>query len=250
MRIQGSINVVLACVAVAAAPIVAFQGKSPKLGDSKTNPTDGLTYLWIPPGSYTGGCSPNDKECFGDETPTRKTTLTKGFWLSRTEVPQSAFENVMGYNPSIFQGADLPVEYVSWEEADAYCSAIKGRLPSEAEWEYAARAGTTGSRYGNLDEIAWYYGNSKLSTHPVGKKKPNAFGLYDMLGNVVEWTHTFYWVQHNQENINPTGPSVAEYVELRGGGWWDEARLVRVSYRRHFEKTDIDYNIGFRCISE
>jgi formylglycine-generating enzyme required for sulfatase activity len=84
----------------------------------------------------------------------------------------------------------------------------------------------------------------------VGKKKPNAFGLYDMLGNVVEWTHTFYWVQHNQENINPTGPSIAEYVELRGGGWWDEARLIRVSYRRHFEKTDIDYNIGFRCAAD
>ena len=92
--------------------------------------------------------------------------------------------------------------------------------------------------------------NSNFSTHPVGQKKPNAFGLYDMLGNVVEWTHTFYWVQLNQENINPTGPSYAEYKELRGGGWWDDAELVRVSYRRHFETTDIDYNIGFRCASE
>jgi formylglycine-generating enzyme required for sulfatase activity len=156
----------------------------------------------------------------------------------------------MGYNPSIFQGSDLPVEYVSWDEADAYCTAIGGRLPSAAEWEYAARAGTTGSRYGNLDEIAWYWGNSKFSTHPVGQKKPNAFGLYDMLGNVVEWTRTFYWVQLNQENINPTGPSTAEYKELRGGGWWDDPDLVRASYRRHFETTDVDYNIGFRCVSE
>ena len=168
MRVQGSINVVLACVVLAAAPIMAFQGKpataaAPKLGDSKTNPKDGLTYLWIPPGSYVAGCSPNDKECFGDETPTRKTTLTKGFWLSRTEVTQAAFEKVMGYNPSIFGGSDLPVEYVSWLEADEYCSLIGGRLPSEAEWEYAARAGTTGSRYGNLDEIAWYEGNAGLS---------------------------------------------------------------------------------------
>jgi formylglycine-generating enzyme required for sulfatase activity len=256
VRIQRTINLLLACVvATAAVPVVAFQTKSvkpasTKLGDSKMNPKDGLTYLWIPPGNYTSGCSPNDTQCFPDETPNRKTTLTKGFWLSRTEVTQAAFEKIMGYNPSVFQGADLPVEYVSWEEADAYCTAIGGRLPSEAEWEYAARAGTTGSRYGNLDEIAWYYGNAGLSTHPVGKKKPNAFGLYDMLGNVVEWTHTFYWVQHNQENINPTGPSTAEYVELRGGGWWDEAKLIRVSYRRHFEKTDIDYNIGFRCASE
>jgi len=123
------INLVLALAVAAAVPMVAFQGGSskaaaPKLGDSKVNPKDGLTYLWIPPGSYTGGCSPNDKECFPDETPTRKTTLTKGFWLSRTEVTQAAFEKIMGYNPSIFQGSDLPVEYVSWLEADEYCSAI------------------------------------------------------------------------------------------------------------------------------
>jgi formylglycine-generating enzyme required for sulfatase activity len=249
--------VALGLIAAAMAPksVWAFQkgsgsAGSPKLGDSKVNAKDGLTYLWIPPGSYIDGCSPKDTDCFPDETPNRKTTLTRGFWLSRTEVTQAAFEHVMGYNPSIFQGSDLPVEYVSWVEADEYCGAIGGRLPSEAEWEYAARAGTTGSRYGNLNEIAWYYGDAGLSTHPVGKKKPNAFGLYDMLGNVVEWTHTFYWVQHNQENINPTGPSTAEYVELRGGGWWDDPKLMRVSYRRHFEKTDIDYNIGFRCISE
>ncbi|MCU1335077.1 MAG: hypothetical protein JWO19_658 [Bryobacterales bacterium] len=256
MRIHRTINLVLACIAAMTPPgIAAFQasvGKtaSPKLGDSKTNPKDGLRYLWIPPGTVTTGCSPGDDECYGDEYPPRKVTLTRGFWLSRTEVTQAAFEKVMGYNPSIFQGSDLPVEYVSWDEADAYCTEIRGRLPSAAEWEYAARAGTTGSRYGNLDEIAWYWGNSKFSTHPVAQKKPNAFGLYDMLGNVVEWTHTFYWVQLNQENINPTGPSTAEYKELRGGGWWDDPDLIRASYRRHFETTDIDYNIGFRCVSE
>ena len=125
MRIQRTINLVMACVIAATAPVVAFQGfkpLAPKLGDSKVNPKDGLTYLWIPPGNYTSGCSPNDKECFPDETPTRKTTLTKGFWLSRTEVTQAAFENIMGYNPSVFQGADLPVEYVSWVEADEYCT--------------------------------------------------------------------------------------------------------------------------------
>jgi formylglycine-generating enzyme required for sulfatase activity len=254
VRTHRSLNIALTCVVAALAPfgVAALQGKpgqaaAPKLGDSKVNPMDGLTYVWIPPGNFTKGCSPGDKQCFPDESPSRKIVLTKGFWLSRTEVPQSAFEHIMEYNPSVFQGSDLPVEYVSWVEADEYCTAIGGRLPTDAEWEYAARAGSSGSRYGNLDEIAWYYGNSHFSTHPVGTKKPNAFGLYDMLGNVVEWTHTFYWVQRNQENINPTGPSYAEYKELRGGGWWDDAKLVRVSYRRHFETTDIDYNIGFRC---
>ena len=142
--------VALGLIAAAMAPkgVWAFQkasgsAGSPKLGDSKVNPKDGLTYLWIPPGSYIDGCSPKDTDCFPDETPNRKTTLTRGFWLSRTEVTQAAFEHVMGYNPSIFQGSDLPVEYVSWVEADEYCGAIGGRLPSEAEWEYAARAGTT-----------------------------------------------------------------------------------------------------------
>jgi len=231
----------------------AFQhgnSPAPKAGDAKVNPKDGLRYVWIPPGSFTEGCSPGDKECYEDETPTHKITLTRGFWLSQTEVTQAAFQKLMEYNPSIFEGPNLPVESVSWIEADEYCQKIGGRLPSEAEWEYAARAGTTGPRYGNLDDIAWYWNNSNYKSHPVGQKRPNAFGLYDMLGNVVEWTHTWYSVEHNVETINPTGPSTAEYKSLRGGGWWDEPDLVRASYRRRFETGDEDYNIGFRCVSE
>jgi formylglycine-generating enzyme len=219
----------------------------PKPGDIKINPKDGLKYVWIPPGTVVTGCSPGDDDCYEDEYPTRKTILTHGFWLGQTEVPQKAYEKINQDNPSIFQGPDLPVEMVTWNDADYYCTQIGGRLPSEAEWEYAARAGTTGSRYGNLDEIAWYYNNSHLSTHPVGQKKPNAFGLYDMLGNVVEWTYTWYTVQISQENINPTGPKLAEFKSLKGGGWWDEPDLVRASYRSRIEPGDTDYNIGFRC---
>lgn len=241
----------LAIAATVPPGIIAFQASSasPKPGDVKTNPTDGLRYVWIPPGSITTGCSQGDNECYEDEYPARKVTLTKGFWLGQTEVTQAAFMKIMDYNPSVFEGSKLPVESVTFNEADDYCTAINGRLPSAAEWEYAARAGTTGPRYGKLDDIAWYWNNSNYTTHPVGQKKPNAFGLYDMLGNVVEWTHTFYWVQLNQENINPTGPSTAEYRELRGGGWWDDPDLVRASYRRRFEDGDEDYNIGFRCVS-
>jgi formylglycine-generating enzyme required for sulfatase activity len=242
-----------ACLIVAAivpSPAQTTAENSHKLGDSKVNPKDGLKYLWIPPGTFNAGCSPGDTDCFEDEYPSRKTTLTRGFWLSQTEVTQAAFRNIMGYNPSVLEGDDLPVDSVSWVEADAYCKEIGGRLPSEAEWEWAARGGTTGARYGNLDDIAWYWNNANFTTHPVGKKKPNAFGLYDMLGNVVEWTYTWYWVQLNQENINPTGPSTAEYKSLRGGGWWDDPELIRVSYRRRFETTDEDYNIGFRCAGD
>jgi formylglycine-generating enzyme required for sulfatase activity len=214
------------------------------------NPKDGLRYRWIPPGKFTSGCSPGDHDCYADEFPNRKITLTRGFWLAETEVTQAAYERITGDNPSVFEGPDLPVEMVTWNEADAYCREIGGRLPTEAEWEYAARAGTTGPRYGNLDDIAWYWKNSKFSTHPVGQKKPNAFGLYDMLGNVVEWTHTWYTVQISQENINPAGPGMAEFKSLKGGGWWDDPDLVRASYRARIEPGDTDFNIGFRCVSE
>jgi formylglycine-generating enzyme required for sulfatase activity len=257
-RRRGRWYVRFACLAAAATlpfGVVGFQhgaggAAAPRVGSSKTNSKDGLRYMWIPPGSFTQGCSPGDRQCYPDETPTHKITLTRGFWLGQTEVTQAAFQHVMEYNPSVFEGANLPVESVTWIEADAYCQAIGGRLPSEAEWEYAARAGTTGARYGNLDDIAWYWNNSNFMSHPVAQKKPNAFGLYDMLGNVVEWTHSWYWVQHNVETINPTGPSIAEYKSLRGGGWWDEPDLVRASYRSRIEPDSEDYNIGFRCVSE
>ena len=240
----------MVCIAFAAAAQTRPQSKgspAPKPGQVKTNPKDGLRYVWIAPGKFTEGCSAGDNECYEDEYPTRDITLTRGFWLGQTEVTQAAFEKIEEFNPSVFEGKDLPVEMVIWDDADYYCHEIGGRLPTEAEWEYAARAGTTGSRYGNLDEIAWYWKNSSFTTHPVGKKKPNSFGLYDMLGNVVEWTYSWYTVQHSQENINPKGPSLAEFKSLRGGGWWDDPDLVRVSYRSRIEPGDTDYNIGFRC---
>ncbi|MEI9812748.1 MAG: formylglycine-generating enzyme family protein [Acidobacteriota bacterium] len=224
--------------------------QEPRQGQVKVNPVDQQRYVWVPPGKFVAGCSAGDKECLEDEFPTRETTLTRGFWLGETEATQAAWDRLVTYNPSIYQSPDRPVESTTWDDANWFCQQIGGRLPTEAEWEYAARAGSAGPRYGKLDEIAWYEDNSNYQTHPVKQKKPNAFGLYDMLGNVVEWTHTWYTVQHNQENINPTGPALAEYKSLRGGGWWDEPALIRVSYRRRFETGDFDYNIGFRCVSE
>lgn len=221
-----------------------------KAGEVRVNPIDQQRYVWIPPGRYQAGCSTGDQECYEDEYPRRNITLTKGFWFGETEVTQAAYDRLVDYNPSFFIGPNLPVENVTWDEANAFCIRIGGRLPTEWEWEYAARAGGTSARYGKLDDIAWYYDNSKFATHPVKQKAPNAFGLYDTLGNVVEWTHTFHTVQHNQEEVNPQGPSTAEYKTLRGSGWWDEADLTRVSYRRWFNTFDFDYNIGFRCVSE
>jgi formylglycine-generating enzyme required for sulfatase activity len=255
-RSRNLLPILIAGASLLAIPLAAFQsanaaGPDPAPGTIKVNPVDQEKYVWIPPGTTVSGCSTGDTECFEDEYPQRKITLTKGFWLGQTEVTQEAWSRLVDFNPSVFQSSpNLPVEQTTWDDADWFCTQIGGRLPTEAEWEYAARAGTTTPRYGNIDEIAWYYNNSNFRSHPVALKKPNAFGLYDMLGNVVEWTHTFYTVQLNQENINPTGPSSAEFKSLRGGGWWDEPRLIRVSYRRHFEPIDYDYNIGFRCVSE
>ena len=175
---------------------------------TRLNAKDGMTYVWIAPGSFQMGCSPGD-ECYDEERPRHKVTITKGFWIGQTLVTQAAYQRVSGNNPSHFHGSQLPVDSVAWGQADAYCVSVGMRLPSEAEWEYAARAGSTKSRYGDLDTIAWYADNSgnqridsaalyekdpngyqnQMSandnrTHEVGQKPANAWQLYDTLGNV------------------------------------------------------------------
>jgi formylglycine-generating enzyme required for sulfatase activity len=249
------IGIIAALNLALCAAVLAFQSEeektSPvhKAGDVKTNQADGQRYRWIPPGTYTAGCSKGDTQCYDDEIPQRRTTISKGFWLGETEVTQEAYEKILHDNPSAFPGRNLPVQETTWYDADDYCRMIGGRLPTEAEWEYAARAGTTTARYGDLDRIAWYEGNSGNQPHPVAQKQPNAYGLYDMLGNVIEWTSSHFTVALNQENIDPQGPREAEYRTLRGGGWFDEPELVRVSDRDWFEDGDTDYNVGFRCVS-
>ena len=152
----------------------------------RENPKDGLRYVYIRPGEFQMGCASG---CSGDD-PQHRVRITKGFWIGQTEVTQAAYARVMkGAHPSHFKGDNLPVESVTWKMADDYCHAVDMRLPTEAEWEYAARAGDTNERYGDIDKIAVY--NSE-STAKVGSKAPNAWGLYDMLGNAWEWTNDWY----------------------------------------------------------
>jgi formylglycine-generating enzyme required for sulfatase activity len=230
----------------------------PAPGESRPNPKDGLPYRWIPPGNFRMGCSeqPTDTQCDKkDEFPTHDVTITKGFWMGETEVTQEAYERVTGKpNPSHFKGLRLPVENVSWDDAKAYCAAAGGmRLPTEAEWEYAARAGTRSTSYGDPNSIAWYLANSNGQTHEVGLKPANAWNLRDTLGNVWEWTADWYDENYykNSPSTDPKGPAEAkQYRVLRGGSWGSYPGIVRVSYRLRYEPSDRLANFGFRCAGE
>jgi formylglycine-generating enzyme required for sulfatase activity len=226
-----------------------------KEGDTKVNPKDNLTYVWIPPGDFQMGCSTGDNECYPDEQPSHPVTLTKGYWIGRTEVTQAAYQSVIGSNPSNFKGdGNRPVEQVNWNEAKAYCLAVNMRLPTEAEWEYAARGGSPSlaARYGPIDKVAWYDGNSGNTTHPVAQKQKNGYGLFDMLGNVWEWTADYFDEKYyaSSPRNDPAGPSSGQSRTLRGGSWGGSPRSARVSCRAGREPEDHVVSFGLRCAGD
>jgi formylglycine-generating enzyme required for sulfatase activity len=146
----------------------------------------------------------------------------------------------------------MPIVDVTWDGAQAYCNWVAGRLPTEAEWEYAARGGSTEARYGPVDEIAWYTQNSQDQTHDVAQKRANGFGLYDMLGNVWEWVNDWYDQSYYQSSPSqdPQGPASGQSRVLRGGSRIDYPWYVRVSNRVRFNPANCDLVIGFRCVRE
>jgi len=202
----------------------------------------GIEMLLVPPGTFMMGCSASDEYgCGDDELPIHEVTLTKAFYLGRYEVTQSQWTAVMGTNPSIFRddpdSPSRPVEKVSWYTLQGFEAATGLRLPTEAEWEYAARAGTS-TAFNNgmndasqLGSIAWFGGNSKGQTHAVGQLSANAFGLHDMHGNVAEWCEDWYDGEYyaNSPATDPPGPVTGNYHVFRGGSWWvtniDEMRI-------------------------
>lgn len=173
-------------VAVAENTTVTPLISTPKV---RVNPKDGLTYIWIPAGRFLMGCLSGERFCVEKGYAPREIEITKGFWIGKTEVTQEAYRTVMGKDTMGFKkGTLLPVSYLLMDDAKMYCQRIGGRLPTDAEWEYAARAGSQEDWYGDFDAIAWNEKNSGNKAHQVGQKLPNAWGLYDVLGNVSEVT--------------------------------------------------------------
>lgn len=183
----------------------------------------GMEMILIKPGAFGMGSDDGNS----NEKPVHEVVILKPFYLGKYEVTQAQWRVVMGNSPSHFKGDNLPVESVSFEDTQEFCrklSQMTGeeyRLPTEAVWEYAARAGTTGAYAGNLDSMAWYSDNSAKRTHAVGTKQPNAWGLYDVHGNGYEWCEDWYGERYYSLSPapDPRGPGPGSIRVLRGGGW-------------------------------
>jgi formylglycine-generating enzyme required for sulfatase activity len=206
------------------------------------------------------------RDYWSGESPAHEVALTKPYYIGKHEVTQEQYAAVMGTNPSQFKGPSLPVETVSWDDATEFCKKASEktsektsqamRLPTEAEWEYACRAGTettynTGDSDADLDKAAWYGGNSKNTTHPVGQKTANAWGVHDMHGNVWEWCQDYWQEQYKPEAaVDPQGSPQGQYRVLRGGAWDIDPRYCRSAIRDWRSPGYRFILIGFRVVAQ
>jgi formylglycine-generating enzyme required for sulfatase activity len=214
-----------------------------------------MTFCWCPPGDFVMGSPDTEDDMFNDEDQV-KVTLSKSYWMGKYQVKQAQWQAVMGSNPSRFKGANMPVETVSWNDVQEFLQKLNARLgsadgrtmvlPTEAQWEYAARAGETGLYSGgSIDEVAWYSGNSGMTTHEVGTKKPNAWGLHDMCGNVWEWCADWYG-ESLSGGMDPKGPASGTYRVDRGGSWGNGTAYCNVADRRDIKPSFKSDFAGFR----
>jgi formylglycine-generating enzyme required for sulfatase activity len=253
----------------AAPPVnVAAAAGNRAVGSSQTN-LEGM--VWIAAGQFVMG-SPNDEVGRDqDEGPETKVTITRGFWMGKCEVTQAEYKAVMGANPSTFTGdTNRPVEKVSWQEAMDYCARLTQRaqaagqlpegyvyrLPTEAEWEYACRAGTNtrfcygdDTHYAQLGEYAWFMDNSDAGTHPVGSKRPNAWGLHDMHGNVWEWCLSRWGSFLPGGSITNLAARAEGGLRVaRGGSWLYDGRACRSANRDDYSPLNRCSDVGFRVV--
>lgn len=219
-----------------------------------------MEFVWIPPGTFIMGSPENEKDRYDDET-RHRVTLTQGFWMGKYEVTQAQWEAVMNANPSRFESGNRPVESVSWNDCQDFIAKLNRlnqgtfRLPTEAEWEYAYRAGTTTRFYwgedrneSDIDRYAWYNGNSGDRTHEVGQKRSNPWGLYDMSGNVWEWCADWYGDYPSGPQVDPKGQQSGRARVQRGGSWLSYALYCRSASRnRSYPGYGANY-IGLRIL--
>jgi formylglycine-generating enzyme required for sulfatase activity len=264
-------------VAISASPPQSSQNAS---GATYSKNELGMEFVVVSPGEFQMGCSEGAKpnECSRDEKPRHRVQITKAFEIGKTEVTGKQWQAVMGSDPSAFKGEDLPVEQVTFTQVQEFLSKLNARndgfvyrLPTEAEWEYAARAGTTDQYAGSLHDLAWYNDgqaaargsgafqneNSPVGllipeTHPVATKSPNAWGIYDMRGNVAEWVQDFYDTDYysNSPAGDPKGPASGDGHVVRGGSFRVYPWLTRVSLRTVFPETYSFYDLGVRVARE
>jgi len=234
----------------------AFSGEK-KAGEIGKFPLPGgasLKMAWIPPGSYRMGSELNEPHRNGSEKIV-EVTFTKGFWLGVTPVTQAQWQAVTGENPSCFKGRQNPVEMVSWHDCQGFIDRLNEgegrpcfRLPSEADWEYACRAGGVDAYAGDLKRMGWYAENADNQTHKVGTKRANGWGLHDMHGNVWEWCADWYGQYPENEATDPIGPHVGEFKILRGGSFDYGAAYCRSANRFRYRPENKNLNIGFRLL--
>jgi len=220
-----------------------------------------MEFVWIPPGKFIMGFSPF--EAGGSDKSQHEVTLTKGFWMGKYPVTQVQWHQVMGNKHSYYKGQQLPMEMVSWNDCQAFVKMVVEslpgtadflcRLPTEAEWEYACRANTTTSFYAgdkedDLARAGWYNASSDGKTHEIGQKQPNAWGLYDMHGNVWEWCLDWHGEYSGVPETDPTGPSSGSGRVLRGGSWNNGSTYCRSAYRIGDEPAYWSRDYGFRVV--
>lgn len=221
----------------------------------------GMEMVLVQPGTFQVGST----DSIRDDVPRHSITLTKPFYIGKCEVTQKEWRDVMGNNPSKYQGDDRPVTNVSWDDAQRFIQRLNEkegktiyRLPTEAEWQFAARGGTHSKGYifsgsNNMTEVAVCSENSAGEIKPVGTKRPNELGIYDMSGNVFEWCSDWYGARDRSDVVDPKGPTSGKFRILRGGAFDDDANRCRVNmsknYLSYIPSTSFSY-IGFRCVRD
>ncbi len=261
----------VALVALGGLTFATAQGPQPANGETQAPSRElavdlgggvKLEMVLVPAGKFMMGSPDADTDAFSDEKPQHRVRITRPFYLGKYQVTNEQWVAVMGSKPGYFKGRKNPVELVSWNDCQKFFDKLnakarpgggKFQLPSEAQWEYACRAGSKtkyccGDDEAQLGDYAWYAANSDGETHPVGTKKPNAWGLYDMHGNVWEWCQDWYDGGYYAKSPadDPAGPLTGPGRVVRGGGRAAVAKLCRSAVRYDFRPNYIDFNMGLR----